>query len=74
MTLRAVSVGSFSGVLFLVFLILKLTKVIAWSWWWVTAPLWISALGDCILIIAALGALVVIEHKINRSKLKVRTA
>ena len=27
--------------LFLVFLILKLTGDIAWSWWWVTAPLWI---------------------------------
>lgn len=27
--------------LFLVFLVLKLTGVIAWSWWWVTAPLWI---------------------------------
>lgn len=27
--------------LFLVFMILKLTGVIAWSWWWVTAPLWI---------------------------------
>lgn len=29
-------------VLFIVFLILKLTGVINWSWWWVTAPLWIS--------------------------------
>jgi hypothetical protein len=28
------------GVLFVVFLILKLTGNIAWSWWWVTAPLW----------------------------------
>lgn len=28
-------------VLFIVFLILKLTNVIDWSWWWVTAPLWI---------------------------------
>lgn len=28
-------------VLFIVFLILKLTNVIGWSWWWVTAPLWI---------------------------------
>lgn len=28
-------------VLFLVFLILKLTHNIDWSWWWVTAPLWI---------------------------------
>ena len=30
----------FLGVLFIVFLILKLTNVIDWSWWWVTAPLW----------------------------------
>lgn len=30
------------SVLFIVFLILKLTGVITWSWWWVTAPLWIS--------------------------------
>lgn len=28
------------GTLFVIFLILKLTKVIDWSWWWVTAPLW----------------------------------
>lgn len=27
--------------LFLVFLVLKLCDVIAWSWWWVTSPLWI---------------------------------
>lgn len=26
--------------LFIVFLVLKLTGFIAWSWWWVTAPLW----------------------------------
>lgn len=32
------------AVLFIVFLILKLCNVIAWSWWWVTAPLWISAI------------------------------
>ena len=30
-----------SGVLFTVFLMLKLTGVIAWSWWWITAPLWV---------------------------------
>jgi uncharacterized membrane protein (DUF485 family) len=27
-------------VLFVVFLVLKLTGNIDWSWWWVTAPLW----------------------------------
>lgn len=26
--------------LFVVFLVLKLTNVVAWSWWWITAPLW----------------------------------
>jgi hypothetical protein len=31
-------------VLFLVFLILKLVGVITWSWWWVTAPLWIPVI------------------------------
>ena len=30
----------FTTILFLVFLVLKLTNVISWSWWWVTAPLW----------------------------------
>ena len=29
---------------FLVFLVLKITHVIDWSWWWVTCPLWIIAL------------------------------
>lgn len=31
---------SFAGLLFIVLLVLKLTEVIAWSWWWITAPLW----------------------------------
>lgn len=29
------------GALFIVFLVLKLIGTITWSWWWVTAPLWI---------------------------------
>ncbi|MDV3793347.1 hypothetical protein CMU23_01530 [Elizabethkingia anophelis] len=32
---------SLLGVLTIVFIVLKLTKVIAWSWWWVLAPSWI---------------------------------
>ncbi|MEB2554065.1 hypothetical protein [Burkholderia cenocepacia] len=31
------------GILFILFLALKLTGFIDWSWWWVTAPLWIPA-------------------------------
>lgn len=30
----------FFGLLGVAFIVLKLTKVIDWSWWWVTAPLW----------------------------------
>lgn len=33
----------FFGILTIVFIILKLTGHIAWSWWWVLAPLWMPA-------------------------------
>ena len=43
----------FGGVLFIVFLILKLVGTISWSWWWVTAPLWIPfGLSIVIIVIA----------------------
>lgn len=32
---------SLGTVLFLIFLVLKLTNHINWSWWYVTMPLWI---------------------------------
>lgn len=31
----------FSWALTLIFIVLKLTNVIAWSWWWVLSPIWI---------------------------------
>ena len=31
----------FAGLLAVLFIGLKLTGYIAWSWWWVLAPLWI---------------------------------
>lgn len=40
----------FSGFLALLFIALKLTGHITWSWWWVLAPLWISALIAILLI------------------------
>jgi hypothetical protein len=46
------------GVLFIVFLVLKLTGTIAWSYWWIFAPLWIPfGLGFLIgLILVLAGA------------------
>lgn len=47
-----IKLGSMSGILFIVFLILKLCGTITWSWWWVTAPLWIPfAFGVSLLLI-----------------------
>ena len=36
---------------FLIFLTLKLCGVIDWSWWWVTAPLWIPFVLGFVLLI-----------------------
>lgn len=36
--------------LFIVFLVLKLTGIVAWSWLWITAPLWIP-LGFFLVIV-----------------------
>ena len=50
-------------ILFIVFLVLKLTNVINWSWW-VTAPLWIPvsiALVLLLIAIAILGIISIIE-------------
>lgn len=44
-------------VLFIVFLVLKLTGNIDWSWWWVTAPLWIPLL-IAVLLLTVLGIFV----------------
>lgn len=57
----AVGGTSFLNLLFLTFLVLKLTKVIDWSWWWVTAPLWIPVgivlgIGLIVLIVAIIAA------------------
>lgn len=32
----------FTGALTIAFIVLKLTNVITWSWWWVLSPIWIS--------------------------------
>lgn len=55
---------SFPVLLFLVFLVLKLTNVIAWSWIWVLSPLWIS-LGLYIMVLIVLGLVVTIISKVK---------
>jgi hypothetical protein len=52
----------FFGLLTILFIALKLTGFIDWSWWWVLAPLWIHL---CILsvIIAVIGVLLAITKR-----------
>ena len=42
----------FVGLLTIVFIVLKLTKVISWSWLWVLSPLWRSLIIGLFLIIS----------------------
>lgn len=48
--------------LFITFLILKLTNTVAWSWWWVTCPLWAgyAVIAVCLLF---LGIVKYVEAK-----------
>jgi membrane protein YdbS with pleckstrin-like domain len=40
----------FIGLLAIVFIVLKLTGYISWSWWMVTSPLWGSLLLSFVLV------------------------
>lgn len=51
------------GMMFILFLGLKLTGHIDWSWWWVTAPLWG---GFLFIIFMLLGFLAVAFWLDNR--------
>lgn len=51
----------FSGLLTVLFIGLKLTDKIDWSWWWVLSPLWISAL----FVLAILGVVLIILKKLH---------
>ena len=45
----------FSGLLTIVFIVLKLIGKIDWSWWWVLFPIWISISLVLIFLIGAVG-------------------
>lgn len=51
----------FAGALAILFIALKLTGVIAWSWLWVLAPLWIAfGLWLAFMVILGIGFLIVL--------------
>lgn len=48
----------FCGLLTVLFIGLKLTHYIDWSWWWVLSPLWIPLCLAALLLLAAVLAAV----------------
>ena len=47
----------FTGLLTIVFIVLKLCGVITWSWLWVLSPIWIGILIGVIVVVSTyLGA------------------
>ena len=52
----------FFGLLGIVFIILKLTGVIAWSWWWVLLPIY-GGFALIILLLITLGAIAYMTNK-----------
>lgn len=55
------------GAVFIVFLVLKLIDKIDWSWWWVTAPLWIGAAAT-VAVMLAFGAGFAAVKSVSRRK------
>lgn len=51
----------FTGVLTIVFIVLKLIGVISWSWLWVLSPIWISIL--VVLVFVAIAIIVGVAQR-----------
>lgn len=52
---------------FIIFLIIRLTHLVSWSWWWVFSPLWI--VGGITLIIFLVFAVVLMVKKLAERRL-----
>jgi hypothetical protein len=45
----------FTGLLTLIFITLKLTEYVSWSWLWVLSPIWISFVVGVVLLFIAVA-------------------
>lgn len=59
---------SFFGIVAIIFIILKLTGTITWSWLWVLSPLWIGLILCAIIIAVALIIMKIIIKNKNWQK------
>ena len=59
----------FLELMFLMFLGLKISGMIDWSWWWVFAPLWVPVCLFVVLVgVAFLGAAIIAQSKLRKAK------
>ena len=52
----------FTTLLGLIFIVLKLTKTIDWSWWWVLSPFWIGA-AFVLVILIIIGLVIIFSQR-----------
>jgi phosphoglycerol transferase MdoB-like AlkP superfamily enzyme len=57
------------GLLGVAFVVLKLTGVIDWSWWWVTAPFWggLAILIVALIVIYIVSVLIKVIEKVQEN-------
>lgn len=61
---------SFTGLLTILFVGLKLTNYINWSWWWVVSPLWIPIVVCLVVLAVVFGGWIFLEWLTIRKKKK----
>ncbi len=54
----------FSGLLAIVFIVLKLTGYIDWPWIWVLSPIWIGIAFVIVVVAIFVGIAIIMERKI----------
>jgi CHASE2 domain-containing sensor protein len=64
-TTKVQSSFPFLSILCLIFITLKLTGYIAWSWWLVLAPIWIP-ISIILVVFVIVGMLYVAENNKNK--------
>lgn len=62
------SAVSLATLLTVAFVVLKLCKVIDWSWWWVLSPIWIQLSIVLLVAICYIVYLVIQEYRSIRRK------
>ena len=60
----------FTGLLTIVFIVLKLCNVINWSWWWVLSPIWISVSLIVVIFIVVMVVLMIKDRCDTRNRFK----